>query len=131
MVESARLESVFARKGNEGSNPSLSAIQKAAEPKGFGSFLYFREEGFEARQASVRRTVREREASESLSRGGHAALELDANGQSDRIPPSPPLFQALAPSSLTSLKPLPPSVGGVSAESAYKLKMLHLRRRYS
>ena len=26
MVESARLESVFTRKGNEGSNPSLSAI---------------------------------------------------------------------------------------------------------
>ena len=38
MVEGARLESVFTRKGNGGSNPSLSADQKP--PK--GGFFHFR-----------------------------------------------------------------------------------------
>ena len=48
VVESARLESVFALTGNEGSNPSFSAIKKsAASPKGFAALFCCRAGGDE------------------------------------------------------------------------------------
>ncbi len=46
MVEGARLESVYTRKGIEGSNPSVSAtiIMKPATSKGLRVFYYLREQ---------------------------------------------------------------------------------------